>query len=152
MTEVAFSAVSSCAATGYGDPIPDATSPEEPATVRAGAARMTKAVRFGRCEVRPGCREVLVDGRLRPLQPRAFDVLVYLIENGHRVVPTDELLDRVWNGEMVQQGSLAAAVMRIRKALREREIGSGTLVRTYARVGYRFVAELDAGSVQGEPA
>jgi DNA-binding response OmpR family regulator len=36
-------------------------------------------LRFGRCEVRPAQREVLVDGAARELQPRAFDLLLYLI-------------------------------------------------------------------------
>jgi DNA-binding winged helix-turn-helix (wHTH) protein len=101
--------------------------------------------RFGRCEVRAACREVLVDGELRSLQPRPFDLLVYLIVHRHRVVTVDELLDHVWGDTCVQQGSLPAAVMRVRRALLEHEVGAGTIIRTYQRVGYRFVAELEAG-------
>ena len=33
--------------------------------------------------------------------------------------------------------------MRVRKALREPELGTGRIIRTYQRVGYRFVAEID---------
>lgn len=100
-------------------------------------------LRFGRCEVRVGSREVLVDGQLRALQPRPFDLLVCLIDSRDRVRTTDGLLDEIWRHEIVQPGSLAAAVMRIRQALREGEPGIGQIIRTYPRVGYRFVAVLD---------
>jgi len=100
-------------------------------------------LRFGRCEVRVGSREVWVDGQLRALQPRPFDLLVCLIDSRDRVRTTDELLDEIWRHEIVQPGSLAAAVMRIRQALCEGEPGIGQVIRTYPRVGYRFVAQLE---------
>jgi DNA-binding winged helix-turn-helix (wHTH) protein len=100
-------------------------------------------LRFGRCEVRIASREVLVDGQPRPLQPRPFDLLVCLIESRDRVRTTDELLDEIWRHEMVQPGSLAAAVMRIRQAVGDGEDGIGQVIRTYPRVGYRFVAALE---------
>ena len=102
------------------------------------------------CVVRTAFREVLVDGQPRALQPRAFDLLRYLIEHRDRVVPTDELLDQIWCTEEVQLGSLAAAVMRVRKALGERGAGRGTMIRTYARFGYRFVAPTTV-DLHGEP-
>ena len=101
-------------------------------------------LKFGRREVCTARREVLVDGTPRSLQPRPFDVLVYLIENRERVVSTDELLDSVWKDEIVQPGSLAAAIMRVRKALLDNEPASAPIIRTHQRFGYRFVAALDA--------
>jgi DNA-binding winged helix-turn-helix (wHTH) protein len=83
---------------------------------------------------------VLVDGEMRAMQPRAFELLTYLIENRERVVSADELLDQIWRTEEVQLGSLAAAIMRIRRALREESSGRGSMIRTYAKFGYRFVA------------
>src|SRR3954468_17141833 len=77
------------------------------------APRRDWVARFGRCEVRVACRELLVDGQLRPLQPRPFDLLVYLITHRDRVVTAEELLDSVWGDTCVQQGSLPAAVLRV---------------------------------------
>jgi len=122
---------------------------DSPARVRpqAGTTRVDRAsVRFGRCEVRVACREVLVDGRVRPLQPRPFDLLVYLIEHRDRVVTVDELLDKLWGDVCVQPGSLPAAIMRVRKALSGDGVSTGEMIRTYSRVGYRFVAP-----VEGDP-
>ncbi|MFL6626964.1 MAG: transcriptional regulator [Vitreoscilla sp.] len=103
-------------------------------------ARPLWTARFGQCVVRTACREVFVDGEASALQPRAFELLTYLIEHRDRVVSADELLDNVWRTEEVQLGSLAAAIMRVRRALREESHGRGSMIRTYAKFGYRFVA------------
>jgi DNA-binding winged helix-turn-helix (wHTH) protein len=104
------------------------------------ASRPHWTARFERCVVRTACRELLIDGEAQAMQPRAFELLTYLIENRERVVPADELLDKIWCTEEVQLGSLAAAIMRVRRALREPSIGRGSMIRTYAKFGYRFVA------------
>jgi DNA-binding winged helix-turn-helix (wHTH) protein len=107
--------------------------PSARAAARAG-------LRFGRCEVRPASREVLVDGRPRQIQPRPFDLLVYLIEHRERVLSIDELLDAIWGRQIVQPSSLTVAINRIRSVL---EDDDGEIIRTHHRVGYRFVAELE---------
>jgi len=99
--------------------------------------------RFGRCEVRASRRELRVDGQLRQIQPRPFDLLVYLIAHRDRVLSVDELLDVVWGQRIVQPSSLTVAINRIRSVLGDE---GGEIIRTHHRVGYRFVAELeDAG-------
>jgi len=105
---------------------------------------------FGRHEVSAARREVRVAGALRTLQPRPFDLLVYLIEHRDRVVTTDELLDHIWKDEFVQPGSLAAAVMRIRKALHDTGRDAGTIIRTHQGIGYRFVAALEGGEARDD--
>ncbi|HEY9028195.1 MAG TPA: winged helix-turn-helix domain-containing protein [Burkholderiaceae bacterium] len=96
--------------------------------------------RFGRCEVRPASREVRVDGQIRQIQPRPFDLLVYLIEHRDRVLSMDELLDVIWGEQVVQPSSLTVAINRIRRVLGD---ARGEIIRTHHRVGYRFVAALD---------
>jgi DNA-binding winged helix-turn-helix (wHTH) protein len=116
------------------------------AATATAAAGGPASVRFGRCEVRVGCREVLVDGHPRPLQPLPFNLLLFLIEHRSRVVTIDELLDALWGDACVQQGSLPAAVMRVRKALSVDGTLADDVIRTYPRIGYRFV-----GPVEGDP-
>jgi DNA-binding winged helix-turn-helix (wHTH) protein len=99
----------------------------------------TPGLRFGRCEVRPASREVRIDGQLRQIQPRPFDLLVYLIEHRDRVLSIDELLDVIWGEQIVQPSSLTVAINRIRSVLGD---DRGEIIRTHHRVGYRFVAEL----------
>jgi len=118
-------------------------APSLPPPVPAPARRVHRDFVFGRHQVSAARREILVCGEPRTLQPRPFDLLVYLIEHRGRVVTTDELLDHIWKDEFVQPGSLAAAVMRIRKALHDDGRDSDTFIRTYQGIGYRFVAALD---------
>lgn len=97
-------------------------------------------LRFGRFEVRPASRELRVDGQFRQIQPRPFDLLVYLIEHRDRVLSIDELLDVIWGQQIVQPSSLTVAINRIRSVLGD---DRGEIIRTHHRVGYRFVAELE---------
>jgi DNA-binding winged helix-turn-helix (wHTH) protein len=83
---------------------------------------------------------VLVNGRQREIQPRPFNLLVYLIDHRERVLSIDELLDAIWGRQIVQPSSLTVAINRIRSVL---EDGQGEIIRTHHRVGYRFVAQLD---------
>ena len=56
-----------------------------------------------------------------PLQPRVFDLLVYLVRNRARVVSKDELLDALWPGVTVTDNSLQRAVSTLaRRAARRR--------------------------------
>lgn len=91
---------------------------------------------FGRCELRTGARELLVDGQPQALEPLAFDLLVHLLRHRHRDVTKDELLDEVWLGRIVSVGAVARAVMTVRKAIGC--IATAPTIRTIHRVGYRF--------------
>jgi len=99
-------------------------------------------LRFGRCEVRPASRDLLVDGRHRHIQPLPFDLLLYLIVHRERVLTIDALLDAIWGGQIVRPGSITVAINRIRSVLPD---AGRHIIRTYHRVGYRFVAELEDG-------
>jgi DNA-binding winged helix-turn-helix (wHTH) protein len=69
------------------------------------------------------------------IQPKAFDVLVYLAENAGRTVSKEELLERVWPGVIVAESSLTQAVYQARRALGDQD-GEGSIVRTVRRRGY----------------
>ena len=84
----------------------------------------------------PG-RSLRLLGREVPLQPRVFDLLVFLIHNRQRVVSKDELLDSLWPGVTVTDNSLQRAVSSLRNALREG--GLDGAIRNFSRTGYRFV-------------
>jgi DNA-binding winged helix-turn-helix (wHTH) protein len=109
----------------------------------AAAPSQDRTFRFGRCEISLGRREVRVDGQPRPLQPQPFDVLIYLIEHRERVVRTEELLDRLWPHSFVQPGTVASTLVRIRRVIAQGD--DIEVIRTYHRVGYRFVAPLLLG-------
>jgi DNA-binding winged helix-turn-helix (wHTH) protein/ATP/maltotriose-dependent transcriptional regulator MalT len=96
----------------------------------------TDLFRFAAFELDRGRRALLLEGQELPLQPRVFDLLVYLIEHRDRVVSKDELLEALWPGVVVTEGSLQRAVSLARAALQQG--GLDNAIRNYARRGYRF--------------
>ncbi len=95
-------------------------------------------VRFGRFELQPAARVLLVDGAPLALGSRAFDVLAVLVEQRERVVGKDELLALVWPGSVVEENTLQVHVSALRKAL------GAAAIATIPGRGYRFTAATDA--------
>jgi TolB-like protein/DNA-binding winged helix-turn-helix (wHTH) protein/Flp pilus assembly protein TadD len=81
------------------------------------------------------------NGQLKSLQPRAYDLLVYLIENRDRVVEKQELFERVWNESFVTDNALTRAIKEIRNELAD-DAGSPRFIQTIHKRGYRFIGEL----------
>lgn len=107
----------------------------------------TLRCRFAGCELDAGARELRREGLLRAVEPKALDLLVYLIEHRDRVVGKDELQDALWPGVIVTEGSLNQAVMKARRAIGD-DSTRQSLIRTVARRGYRFVGELESAPRQ----
>jgi predicted ATPase/DNA-binding winged helix-turn-helix (wHTH) protein len=93
---------------------------------------MASGYHFGRVEIRPVERQVLVDGELAPLHGKAFDMLLALVERRDRTVTRAELHDLVWQGRVVEDNNLDVQVHALRKRL-----GAKTIVTIPGR-GYRF--------------
>ena len=100
---------------------------------------MPENYRFGNSEVRPGERQLVIDGAAVSVGARAFDLLRALIERRDRVVDKDELFDVVWPGLVVEENNLHVQISSLRRLL-----GSGAIATVPGR-GYQFVAKLDAG-------
>jgi DNA-binding winged helix-turn-helix (wHTH) protein len=75
------------------------------------------------------------------VEPKVFDLLVFLIEHADRVVTKRELLDAVWPGEHVVEAVLPTAVRRLRTALGQ-DSTADTPIATERGRGYRFAAPL----------
>jgi DNA-binding winged helix-turn-helix (wHTH) protein/tetratricopeptide (TPR) repeat protein len=107
--------------------------------------------RFGRCTVDAGRRELRRDGVAVDVQPRVFDLLVYLLENHDRAVDKDELQGAVWPGMFITETALTRAVMKARKAVGD-DASRQEVIKTVHGHGYRFVAGLIPEVRQGAPA
>jgi DNA-binding winged helix-turn-helix (wHTH) protein len=75
--------------------------------------------------------------RTVPLTPKAFDLLVFLLEAQPRVVPKTELHKRLWPGTFVSESSLANLINGLRASLGDNP-KHPRLIRTVHRVGYAF--------------
>jgi DNA-binding winged helix-turn-helix (wHTH) protein len=74
-------------------------------------------------------------------QCRAFDLLVYLLENRDRAVSKEELLESIWPGQFISETVMSSAVMKARKAVGD-DAHSQSVIKTLHGYGYRFVAEV----------
>lgn len=98
--------------------------------------------KFGPFELDEASRVVTCARREVQLQPRVFDLLVYLVRNSSRVVSKDELLNAIWPNVIVTDNSLQRAVSALRAVLRQGQMENA--VRNVPGKGYRF-------SVESEP-
>jgi TolB-like protein len=90
-----------------------------------------------------GLRELTRGGENVAVEPQVFDLLIYLVENRERVVSKDDLIENIWDGRIVSESTLTSRINAARKAVGD----SGDeqkLIRTIARKGLRFVAEVVA--------
>ena len=104
-------------------------------------SRLTKHFyEFGPFRLDAKERLLLHDGEIVPLTPKAFDMLLALVENSGHLLEKKELMQRLWPDSFVEEGSLAQNISLLRKALGESE--SQKFIETVSRRGYRFVASV----------
>src|SRR5215472_10060020 len=112
--------------------------------------------RFGDHVLDTERRELRRGVELIALEPQVFDLLAYLVRNRGRVVSKDDLIDGVWGGRIVSDSALTTRLNAARKAVNDSGAAQ-RVIRTFARKGVRFVAEvtengtLEAAAVAPEP-
>lgn len=94
--------------------------------------------RFGRFELRPAERRLLVDGEPAPIGARAFDLLLALLERRDRVVTGRELFELIWPGLVVEENNLRQQVAALRRLL------GAQAISTVQGRGYRFCLGVEA--------
>jgi DNA-binding response OmpR family regulator len=108
------------------------------ARIRALARRSAPAVppvlECGGLTLDPGRRVALRSGRRLDLSPKEFGVLECLLAAGGRVVPAEELLDRVWDSAA---DPFTTAVKTTIRRLRLK-LGDPPVIRTVREGGYRI--------------
>ena len=89
----------------------------------------------GGCEIDLARRELRVLGSPAPLGGRAFEIIEALAESAGKLVTKDELMNRIWPGAVVMEGTLHVHAAAVRKALGPYR----GLLKTEARRGYRLL-------------
>ena len=97
--------------------------------------------RFHDYALDPASREVQHGTRRLALEPKVFQVLLYLLEHRDRMVPKAELLEQCWPETFVSESALTRCLARLRKAVQPTPTAP-PVIETRHRQGYRFVAEV----------
>jgi len=97
---------------------------------------------FGDCELDTTHRELRRTGQPVVLEPRVYEVLVYLIRHRHRIVHKDELLRSVWSAVAVQDNALTRCIRLARRAI-GCNARTQPCITTHYRVGYGFRAPVN---------
>jgi len=111
---------------------------------------------FGNFVLDARSRILLKVGGTVHLTPKAFDILLVLVQHGGQVVDKEQLLKDVWPDTFVEEGSLSRNIHELRKALGD-DSSEPRYIETIPKRGYRFLAPLkvcvlNAGQFEGSEA
>src|SRR6202158_3030303 len=101
--------------------------------------------RFGQFELQPSERRLLAAGVPAAVDPRAFDVLVALVERAGHLVTKEELFSLVWPKLIVEDTNLHVQVSALRKIL------GPAAIATVSGQGYRFTLEVSREVMDAAP-
>src|SRR5580693_4745246 len=96
---------------------------------------------FGEFRIEALARTLRRREEIVTLNRRAFDVLLYFVQNPGRVLTRDELLKNVWPDTYVDENSLAQSISALRRAL-DVKPGDNSYIVTLPGRGYQFVSQV----------
>src|SRR5437763_17019476 len=87
------------------------------------------------------------DGKPVSITPKAFLLLLSLVENHGHLVEKDKLIERVWKDSFVEEGNLAVTVNVLRKILGD-DTQQPRFIETVPKRGYRFIADVKSAEIE----
>src|SRR5580698_1461721 len=102
---------------------------------------------FGEFQIDAKAHTLRREEEIVALNYRAFDVLLYFVQNPGRGHTRDELLKNVWADTYVDENNLAQSISALRRALEEKP-GDNTYIVTLPGRGYQFVSPVQMVALQ----
>ena len=96
---------------------------------------------FDQIVVDADLREIRREGEIAKIEPKAFDLLLFLIKNKDRVVSKEELIEAIWSGRFISDAAISSCVSAARKALQDDGREQKYLKTQHGR-GFRFIGSL----------
>jgi DNA-binding winged helix-turn-helix (wHTH) protein/TolB-like protein len=93
------------------------------------------------------------EGNPISLTPKAFEILLVLVQNGSRLTTKEELMRKVWPDSFVEEANLTVNISALRRNLGETPSGQ-QYIETVPKKGYRFavpVSQLPVNNHTAEP-
>ncbi|HJQ69760.1 MAG TPA: transcriptional regulator [Blastocatellia bacterium] len=107
--------------------------------------------KFDKFQIDAVKRVLTRDDAIVQLPPKAFDVLLALVEHNQYVIEKDELMRMVWGERIVEENNLTRHISTLRKALEESPNDHRFIVTVPGR-GYSFVASVESVPINGSEA
>jgi len=104
---------------------------------------------FGRFRCDPQEHLLLCDGKPVSVAPKAFEVLVVLIQSNGRLMTKDDLMQKAWPDTFVEEANLTINISALRKLLGDTPEGQ-QYIETVPKRGYRFLAPVTRVRDEGE--
>jgi DNA-binding winged helix-turn-helix (wHTH) protein/Tol biopolymer transport system component len=105
------------------------------------ARPLKQSYEFGKFRLEPAERRLLRDGHPIPLNPKALDTLLLLVQNNGHLVEKEEFIRKVWEGQFVGDDSLTRNIAVLRNVLGE-DGRDRKYIETVSKRGYRFIARV----------
>ncbi len=109
--------------------------------------------RFDKFEIDLRDQELYRLGQPLAIEPQVYALLAYFVMHPGKLIDHDELIQAVWQGRIVSDSAIAARISAARKVIGD-DGKAQRLIKTVARRGFRFLAEVEevAGNGAGEAA
>src|SRR5246127_1420316 len=113
----------------------DKTSADLVREARVSEASANLVYTYDQWEIDLGRRELRARGIAVPLGGRAFEIVTVLVQSATELVTKDHMMERVWPGAVVGEGTLHVHISAVRKALGP----DRGLLKTASGRGYRLL-------------
>jgi Tol biopolymer transport system component/DNA-binding winged helix-turn-helix (wHTH) protein len=102
--------------------------------------KMNTPFKVGNCHIIPFEYSIQFEGaEKQSIQAKFIEVLCYLAKHAPRVIPRDELINNIWQGnEYVGEKALTNAIWHLRHNLKGAD-GENEIIETIRKVGYRLL-------------
>ena len=107
-------------------------------------APVNRVYEFGPFRLNPDEGVLLRQGQEVPLTPKAYEILLCLLQHAGHILGKDALMHEIWPDTFVEEGNLKANISVLRRALGD-TTEEPAYIETIPRRGYRFVAQVRAG-------
>ncbi len=98
-------------------------------------------------EINSELREIYLSGDKLNIEPKVYDLILFLIENPNRAISKDQLQDAVWSNLEVSETAITRAIMKARKVLNDGE-NNQSYIQTVHGHGYKFLADIKISSTE----
>ena len=115
--------------------------------MKRGAKRLKKSnfYEYGPFRLDPAEHRLTRDGIPVPLAPKAFELLIFLVQNPGRLLSKEQIMQTLWPGSFVEEANLTVSISLLRRVLGEKD-GNVRYIETIPKKGYRFIAPVKEGS------